>query len=366
MPLSLRPPRAGKTPNWEVRGTYRGVRVECSCGSPKRSHAEDKKREIEQTIDKHGQYPAPVVEPDSGEPTFLTASVAYLRNGGSPKHVAKLVKHFGETPLSQMTQEAIDGAAFLIYPHIDGQTQGGTINAYIHSPVSAIMHHALGDNCPTIRRPKGAGGRPRVVFMWPEDARAIISEADQIDEEFGLYLRLLIYTGMRKGEAQDILAADVRPEERAAWLRDSKNEDPRMLKLRLELVGPLLAHLAKHPDRVHFFRWRGNAGLYWLLRRARLAACGLPCPKYWTKGYEEPEHRLSFVTFHVFRHSWATWMRRYGGADVQGLAATGNWRNVRSAERYSHVVASEEWNRVDSLPSMEPEMGKKRGKVVGK
>ena len=46
-------------------------------------------------------------------------------------------------------------------------------------------------------------------------------------------------------------------------------------------------------------------------------------------------------------------MRRYGGADVQGLAATGNWRNVHSAERYAQVVAGEEWNRVDSPPSME-------------
>jgi site-specific recombinase XerD len=295
----------------------------------------------------------------------VTAAEAYLAAGGAKRHVSKLVRHFLHTPLSQMTQDVIDGAAAVIYPHIDPATKGATINAYVHTPVSAIMHHVLGDNCPTIRRPKGAGGRPRVVFMWPEDARAIIAEADKIDAEFGLYLRMLIYTGMRKSEGQNLLANDVRPEERAAWLRDSKNEDPRMLKLRLELVGPLFAHLAKHPDRKFLFRWRGNGGIYWLLRRARMAADGLPCQLYWTKGYEEPEHRLRFVTFHVFRHSWATWMRRYGGADVQGLAATGNWRNVRSAERYSHVVSSEEWDRVDSLPSME-QTGKRRGKAAAK
>jgi integrase len=289
----------------------------------------------------------------------LSASLAYLRNGGSPRHVARLVKHFGETPLSRINQAAIDGAAAAIYPHV---TNGGTINGYVHTPVSAIMHHVLSDNCPTIRRPKGAGGKPRNIFMWPEDAFLIISEADKIEEEFALYLRLLIYTGIRKSEGQNLLAADVRPEERAAWLRTSKNEDPRMLRLKAELVGPLFAHLARNPDRKFLFRWRGNAGLYWLLRRARMAAVGLPCPRYWTAGWgEEPDHRLRFVTFHVFRHSWATWMRRYGGADVQGLAATGNWRNVRSAERYSHVVASDEWNRVDSLPSM----GNGRGKAVG-
>lgn len=361
MPLRLRPPRKGKTPNFEIRGTYLGVHVECSSGSPRRSVAETKLKSIERCIEDHGQYPAPVAETGPSEPTFLSAVESYLRAGGAVRHVSPLVKHFGETLLRDITQERIDAAAGAIYPHV---TNGATINAYVHTPVSAIMHHVLGDNCPTIRRPKGAGGKPRNVFMWPEDAALIIGEADKLDEEFGLYLRMLIYTGIRKSEGQNLLAADVRPEERAAWLRTSKNEDPRMLHLKLELIGPLFAHLAKHPDRVHLFRWRGNGSIYWLLRRAKMAACGLPCPPYWTKGWRSPDYRLKFVTFHVFRHSWATWMRRYGGADVQGLAATGNWRNVRSAERYSHVVASEEWSRVDDLPSMDG-TGKIRGKAVG-
>ncbi len=53
-------------------------------------------------------------------------------------------------------------------------------------------------------------------------------------------------------------------------------------------------------------------------------------------------------------------MRRYGGADVQGLAETKNWRDPKSAARYSHVVAREEWDRVDNLPSM----GNIRGKAA--
>ena len=36
-------------------------------------------------------------------------------------------------------------------------------------------------------------------------------------------------------------------------------------------------------------------------------------------------------------------MRRYGGTDVQGLTSTGNWRDLRSAARYAHGVAREEW-----------------------
>jgi len=362
VPLKLRPPRKGKTPNFEIRGTYLGVHVECSSGSPRRAVAEKKLKEIERSIDDHGQYPPPEAEAGPREPTFLDAVETYLRSGGAVRHVANLVTHFGETPLKNIDQQAIDGAAGALYPHI---SNGGTLNAYVHTPVSAILHHVMGDNCPTIRRPKGAGGRPRNIFMWPEDAFLIIGEADKIEEEFGLYLRMLIYTGVRKSEGQNLLAADVRPEERAAWLRTSKNEDPRMLHLKAELVGPLFAHMARNPNRKFLFRWRGGSSIDWLLKRAKMAACGLECPKYWTKGWKAPPYRLDFVTCHVFRHSWATWMRRYGGADVQGLAATRNWRNVRSAERYSHVVPSEEWNRVDDLPSMEALTGNIRGKAIG-
>jgi hypothetical protein len=34
------------------------------------------------------------------------------------------------------------------------------------------------------------------------------------------------------------------------------------------------------------------------------------------------------------------------------LIATGNWSDQRSAARYAHAVAREEWQRVDRLPSV--------------
>ena len=61
----------------------------------------------------------------------------------------------------------------------------------------------------------------------------------------------------------------------------------------------------------------------------------------------------TWVTFHTFCHTWATWMRRYGGADLQGLVATGRWRDPRSAAGYTHTAASAEWERTDLLPDMD-------------
>lgn len=356
MPLKLRPPRAGKTPNFEIRGTYRKCHVETSSGTDKRSLALKEIKRIEGIIDDHGQYPAPEIKPDPGEPTFLSAAIAYMQAGGRRKYVAPLIKHFGETPLPEMTQEVIDAAALELHPHVSPATRNG----YVYTPVSAILHHALGLKCPVIHRPKGAKGNEKTDFMWPADAFAVIDEADKIDPEFGLYLLTLLYTGIRKNEGLKILPEDTQPDEGAAWLRDSKNGEPRMLKLREAILDRLRAHLEGHTgDRL--FRFKDGGHFKHLLLRATMAVCGMPCPVRRPTGWKKPKFRLAFVGFHTFRHTWATWMRRYGGADVQGLAATKNWRDPRSAQRYSHVVSRDEWDRVDSLPSM----GNRRGKVAG-
>ena len=353
MPLSLRPPRKGKTPNFEIRGTYLGCRVEVSSGANKRSVALKQIKRIEACIEEHGQYPAPETKPDPGQPTFLTAAIAWMQAGGERRYVAPLIRHFGERPLPAVDQAAIDEAASTILPNGAPDYR----NRAVYAPVSAILHHALGDKCFVIRRPKGSKGRQKTDFMWPADAFAIIAEADRIDAEFGLYLRLLIHTGIRKSEGLGLLSADVQPGERAAWLRTSKNEDPRMLKLRDDIVGPLEAHLEANGGE-RLFRFKDGGHFKHLLMRAKLAALGLPCPKRRPTGWKPPAYRLAFVGFHTFRHTWATWMRRYGGVDVKGLVATQNWRDERSASRYSHVVSRDEWDRVDNLPAMGTERGK--------
>jgi hypothetical protein len=51
--------------------------------------------------------------------------------------------------------------------------------------------------------------------------------------------------------------------------------------------------------------------------------------------------------FHLFCHTYATWMHRYNGLDNYGLARTGRWKDPRSAEIYIHTEVGEE---ADNLP----------------
>lgn len=359
MPLTLRPPRPGKTPNHEIRGTYLGVSVETSSGTPRRSVALERLREIERCIETHGQWPAPAVEPRAERPTFVTAAAAYLEAGGERKHVGRLLHHFMHTPLDEIDQSAIDAAAVALLPNASPARR----NRAVYTPVSAILHQALGEACPVIRRPKGAKGKIKTDFLWPEDAFAVIDAAEAIDPEFALYLLLLLYTGVRKSEGLALARVDVRPAELAAWLRTSKNEDPRMLRLRGDLAQRIATHL-NQTSGARLFRFNEGGHFKHLLTRAKCAAAGVPCPKRRPTKWKPPAHRLAFVGFHTFRHTWATWLRRYGGVDLQGLTATNNWRDPRSAARYAHVVSRDEWERVESLPSSTAP-GNIRGKAAG-
>ena len=275
-------------------------------------------------------------------PTFLSAALAYLKSGRRCRYVGRLIEHFGETPISQIDQAAIDAAALALCPNVTPATR----NVTVYTPVSAILHFS--GLKPNLRRPAGAKGLVRVDYLTVEDAAAIIAEARKFDPEFAALLTFLLYTGCRLGEALALTWDRVELPNRYAYIGETKNGDPRPLVLRPDLVAVLHA-LRPDNGRGRVFRFKQGGWLKRRLLRARLAVSGLPNPG---RGVKAPPHRLSWVTFHTFRHTWATWMRRYSGVDVQGLVATGNWRDPRSAARYSHVSPREEWQKVDQLPAL--------------
>ncbi len=354
MPLKLVPPRPEKSPNWTIRGTHLKIYVDKSSGTPRRPVARQIRDKLERAIEA-GEYPPREAAPSGQQPTFLSAAVAYLEAGRRRRYVARLIKHFGETPLDQIDQAAIDAAAAALHP----DAGPGARNAAVYTPVSAILHHA-GVQL-KLRRPKGAKGRVVTDWLTPEDAGAIIAAADAFDPELALLLTFLLYTGVRLGEALRLQWDDVRLEESAAWIRRSKSGPTSDVRLRADLRDRLAAHQSAAATRRGVFRFHQGGWLKHLLVRAKLAALGLPCPDRRPKGWRAPPYRLAWANFHSFRHTWATWMRK-SGADVQGLVATGNWRDARSAARYAHAVARDEWNRVELLP----DVGTKKAVAAGR
>lgn len=325
MPLKLIPPRKDRSPNWTIRGTYLGRYVDRSSRASKRAVAYQILKQIERAIER-GEFS------ERGEPTFAGAATRYMKAGGERTYMTTLLRHFGMKPLRQIGQAEIDAAAMTLFPDASPATR----NRQVYTPISAVLRH-VGARI-DLRRPKGAQGRKITAWLWPEQAFRLFVEADKLNCEFGVLLRVLCYTGMRLSDALNLDWDRVRLADGFAYLPTTKNDEPRAVFLPPILVAAL-GNLSVS-DSGCVFRLRKSGHLYSLLRVAAIKA-----------EVDLPER----AAFHIFCHTWATWMRRYGGLDTKGLVATQRWKDRKSADRYEHVVASEEAQRAALLPV--PKMG---------
>jgi integrase len=327
MPIKLIAPREGKTPYYAGRGTYLGIYVDRSTKTGKRALAKKVIEKWEREIER-GEFS------QRGEPTFASAAAAYMKAGGDRRFLKRLLEHFGDRPLRQIDQTAIDHAAQTLYP----QGSAATRNRQVYTPVSAVLRGA--GNYGLLRRPRGAAGNKQTAWLWPEEAHRLFEEAEKINPEFAALLITLCYTGMRLSEALNLTWENVRLQDGFAYLPDTKNEVPRAVFLPPVAVAALASGDAEAGGRV--FRFSKSGHLYSLLRVAAIKA------EVWL-----PERSA----FHILRHTYATWMRRYAGADSQALIATGAWKDRKSVDRYTHTVVSEESRKAMLLPTPKARKG---------
>ncbi len=334
MPIKLIPPRKGFTPNYYGRGTYLGIFVNRSTGSDRKPVARKVIAKWEHDIER-GCFDA------GAEPTFLSAATAYMRvNASNDRSLKKLIVHkpLADLPLSQVTQTAIDDAAAVLFPEASAATR----NREVYTPISAVLKQA-GIERP-LKRPKGSRGRELTGWLWPEQAQALIAAAYKKDAEFGLLCLFLLLTGLRLSEGARHFTCDrLRLSESYAFIPRTKNGEPRPVFLPPDLV----AALANHPRGLErgtepVFRFHKGGRLYDRLAEAATAA-----------GVALPERQA----FHIFRHTYGTWMRRYGGLDTRGLVGTGAWRSEQSASRYAHTVVSEDAQKAALLPAPKIKLG---------
>ena len=341
MPLKLQPPRQGTTASYYVRGSYLGVFVDRSTKTADRRLAEKIRKQWEREIE-DGIFAQP------GEATFLSAVVSYMAHGGERRPIQKLLDHFKEKPLRQIDQKAIDDAAIALFPDAAPATR----NREVYTPVSAVLKHA-GITTP-LRRPKGSRGRVIRKWLWPEEAWRVIDAAYRIEPEIGLLCVMLLFDGLRITEQLAMRCNDVRLDEGFAFVPDSKNGEPQPI----ELTAYAIEKLREHPrglDRgsERLFRFHKGGGLDFKLIQACCLASGVEVPKRVKRGSKWPElpaYEFEWVSWHSFRRTYATWMRRYGGLDDKDLRDTGRWKTVESASRYAQTVTSEAARKVHLLP----------------
>ncbi len=336
MPLTLKPPRPGRSPFWYVRGTLLGVRLDRSTGVAAKAEARIALKRWERQI-LAGEYDRPAA-PAVRVNTFADAALAYIRADGDGKFLRPILEMTGPDaiaamPLADIDQIALDKASAVLYRHATAATR----NRQFYTPVIAVLRRAGSER--RFQRPKGWQSPKTVSWLTPKQAFALFKAADKRSAELGLLLRLLCYTGMRLGEGLGVRIGWIDLRAATIYLPRTKNRDPRNVHLTPELV----AAIANHPRGIdrpadeRLIRYHASGRLRDLLREA-MAAAGIVLPRR-QRG------------FHVLRHTWAMWMRRHGGLDTSGLVETGAWRSRQSAARYEHLDATEEARKADRLPT---------------
>jgi integrase len=324
MPIKLYPPRQ-EHPSWRIRGTYLGCYVDRSSGTRQKTLAEKLRKKLERDIESGALARA--------EGTgFAAAAAAYMKAGGDGRFLAPLIKHFAHAPLDRIDQVSIDNAVAEIYPEATSATR----NRQVYTPMVAVLRRAGVQT--RFKRPLKWESPKAVSWLEPAQAFAVFAAADVIDAEFGLFLRLLCYTGMRLGEALSVTLAQVDLDGQTIYLPKTKNSQARRVHLTPELVVALANHSRGLDREGRLIRFRASGYIRSMLADAMHAA-GVSFP---------PRQR----GFHLFRHTWATWMRRYGGLDTSALLETGAWRSRAAASRYEHLDATEEARKANLLPVM--------------
>jgi integrase len=334
-----------KHPTWRVRGKYLGVSVDRSTGTREKKVASRILAKWKDDIER-GAYAK------AEDPTFASAALSYMQAGGESRFLEPLIKHFGLTLLARITQADIDAAAAALYPTDTAATR----NRQVYTPVSAVLRH--GGVKSGLTRPKGASGEPRLVWLTQEQAFALVAaakarigQAERRVEEtppqfkgaaqagvrsarrFVALIVFLLYTGCRLTEALRVRPQDVELQRAFAYVGKTKNGKPRPVHLPPQVVAEL-ANIEFGKERVFGVSAKCGRLYAWLDEIATAAGVHIP----------------DRVAFHIFRHTFGAWMRRFGGLDTSGLVGTGAWQSRKAAAVYEHVEATEEAAKADLLP----------------
>ena len=145
---------------------------------------------------------------------------------------------------------------------------------------------------------------------------------------------LLLATGARLSEALRLRCSDIRLTESHALVPKTKNGKPRSLYLSPDAIHALMQHPRGLKRDGKLFPWSKGSFIYKLAGRA-----------YGRAGIDDHN-----APFHILRHTYGTWMRRYSGAGESDLIDTGAWDDAESVRRYAHSVKGDSDQLVDKLP----------------
>ena len=266
-----------------------------------------------------------------------------------PQRINAWVRLLGDTPMIEITPEAVDGAMSRladeparvfsgkdadgnpIFKGKSGKRSPATLNRYLTALGSLYSWSRKeriiprGFDSPTRHVEKRKESRGRVRFLTDDERTRLLAECKE-SQWNRLYLLVLmaITTGARRGELLGLEWKDVDFERAEATLHDTKNGDRRVLIL----IPQVMAELQR-------FAPRDSVTSQTLVFRSRLR----PSQPYATAKVFNAAVEAAGIKnfrFHDCRHCTASYLAQ-NGASLLEIADTLGHRQLRMVQRYAHL-----------------------------
>ena len=303
---------------WHYRGTVAGRRIRGSTGVSKanKATAQNVASEVESREWKSGIYGSASVL------TFAQATQIYIAAGKPTRFIGKVLDHWKDTPVKDITGGRIRASCRDLYP----TAKAATWNRAVIVPTQAIINYAAEQElCPKVfvkRWPVPKTTRRAATWMWVEEFTSVAGY------HLGALACFMFLTGARISEALSLTWTDVDLRQRHVEIRQTKTNSNRLAHLPDHLIIAL-GNIPgdRHPDARVFGMDRHSAWRQW--KRAIKRA------------------GIEYLHPHCCRHGFATSLLR-AGVDVVTVAKLGGWKSAAQVlATYGH--ASEDRTLTDVL-----------------
>lgn len=293
---------------YHATGTVAGQRIRQSLGTGDERQAQEACAQLEARLWQAHHYGVEAVA------TFEEAALLYMQDGGDPRFVTPLLKHFRGRALRTIRPKDLRDAARTLYP----SASGATLNRQGITPARAIINRAAQEGlCQPIRVRQFSTEKPRRVAVQADFVAAFRAEALRRRKPYLAALaRVVFETGARIGELVALEPRHLDLVKGRADLGRTKNGETYWLQFS-EGARAELANLP--PRRGRVFGYQGRSCVYGPWR----TTCRLASLPY------VPPHQMG-------RHSFATALQK-AGWDANDIAQAGRWKSVRLVqETYVH------------------------------
>src|SRR5699024_8434236 len=195
--------------------------------------------------------------------------------------------------------------------------------------------------CRAVRSPEP--GNPRNRRLSADEEQRLLAAADrQSNPMLGWMIRLALATAMRVGEIQRLRRADVNLTRRTALLRDTKNNQTRLVPLSTDATG-VLRQALNNPVRpidcdLIFFGEPGRDGIRHGFQ--------------YGPGWRRVKHNagITNLRFHDLRHEAVSRFVESGLGD-QEVATISGHKSMQMLKRYTHLRAEDLVEKLDAIGS---------------